>query len=282
MLEKLDFFANALTGTIPDSLEKLRGLIFIDLQENLLTGPAFPSSLLRLGDLHGYRVNGNALTGSIPTQVVALQNLEQLWMADNEIAGTFPSELGSLRNLKSLFLFDNSLLGSLPSEVGLLPLEDMRLNGNFFQGSIPTQLFNVGSLRSIRLDRNFFLGEIPPVLGQLTNLIDLRVNSNNLSGEIPSEIGLLTNLGKSGWPSTCAPEKFSNNVPPFRILAFERKLLAVNHPRRFLQVSKARFLRHLQHHGIWDNSCNIIFRIYASHCIYVKLFAVRQDSYHIR
>ena len=196
MLEQLDLFANALTGTIPSGIANLSNLILIDVQENLLTGLAFPSSLFALGVLRGYRVNGNTLVGSIPTQVAGLQSLEQLWAADNDLTGSLPSELGSLPNLESLFLFGNSLLGSLPSEVGLLPLEDIRLNGNFLQGSIPTQLFNVGSLRSIRLDNNFFLGEIPPVLGQLTNLIDLRVNNNNFSGEIPSEIGLLTNLGK--------------------------------------------------------------------------------------
>jgi hypothetical protein len=52
------------------------------------------------------------------------------------------------------------------------------------------------SLQSLRLEFNFFSGTIPSELGNLVNLVDLRLDTNSLSGPLPQEIGSLTALGR--------------------------------------------------------------------------------------
>jgi hypothetical protein len=195
MTEELDFFANALSGTIPMGITNLTSLALFDVSENLLTGEPFPTSVVGLGQLQIYRIGSNELVGPIPSEITGLTSLKELRAANNGLTGTLPTELGVLRQLESLFLFGNDLLGSIPSELGRLPLRDLRLQENNFQDFVPSDLFNVGSLEIIRLDSNFFFGPLPATIGQLTNLKDLRVDNNNLSGQIPTEIGFLTNLG---------------------------------------------------------------------------------------
>ena len=146
-LRELDVFANSIRGTIPEGFSALVDLRVLDIQENLLTGPAFPSSILELRRLQSYRINSNSLTGPIPTRIGSLRALQELWAADNEITGTLPTEIGNLRDLKTILLYENSVQGSLPSELGLIPLEGLWMWGNFFQDTIPSQIFNLASLR---------------------------------------------------------------------------------------------------------------------------------------
>jgi Leucine-rich repeat (LRR) protein len=193
-VQALDLFANSITGPIPD-VSNITRLMLIDLQENLLTGQAFPDFLFGLSELEGYRISGNALTGEIPTEIGNFRMLQQLWAASCDIEGTIPTEVGRLFNLESLFLNNNNFVNSIPSEIGLTQLQDLRLYGNFLQDEIPSELFNVVSLLSIRLENNFLLGALPSSIGQLTDLKDLRLDFNNLSGQIPSEIRFLSNLG---------------------------------------------------------------------------------------
>ena len=104
-LERLDVFANAIFGTIPQGISNLTELILLDLEENLLTGPATPTSLFDLSALIAYRVSDNSLTGSISTRIGTLTNLEQLWMAENPLMERIPSQIASLTQLESMFLY---------------------------------------------------------------------------------------------------------------------------------------------------------------------------------
>jgi hypothetical protein len=195
-LIEFDIFANSIRGTIPAGFSQLMNLEVLDMQENLLSGQAFPPSVLALRRLESYRINSNALTGPVPSRIGSLRSLEELWAAGNDITGSLPTEMGNLRDLKTVLLYENQLQGELPSELGLIPLEGLWLWGNFFRGTIPSQLFNVASLKTIRMENNFFFGELPSQIGQITDLQDLRLDNNNLSGQIPSQIAFLTDLGK--------------------------------------------------------------------------------------
>ncbi len=146
-LRELDVFANSIRGTIPEGMAGLVNLAVLDMQENLLVGPAFPPSVLDLRRLQSYRVNSNALTGPVPSRIGSLRMLQELWAANNEITGSLPTEIGNLRDLKTVLLYENSIQGTLPSELGLIPLEGLWMWGNFFQENIPSQIFNVASLR---------------------------------------------------------------------------------------------------------------------------------------
>ena len=47
------------------------------------------------------------LTGTIPTEVGLLTNLQRLWLYRNDLTGSVPSELENLTNLELLKLEEN-------------------------------------------------------------------------------------------------------------------------------------------------------------------------------
>ena len=62
------------------------------------------------------------------------------------LSGSIPSELGNLDNLDTLSLYDNQLSESIPSELGNLDnLEYLYLGGNQLSGCVPTKLLDVPS-----------------------------------------------------------------------------------------------------------------------------------------
>jgi len=46
----------------------------------------------------------NEVTGTIPTEIGALDELKELYLGENELTGTIPSELGLLDEVKKLYL----------------------------------------------------------------------------------------------------------------------------------------------------------------------------------
>ena len=82
----------------------------------------------------------NALTGSIPTFLEDLTNLEVLELRGNQLEGPIPSELGNLSELLSLELNGNKLTGSVPPELGnLSKLTRLILELNDLSGPLPPE-----------------------------------------------------------------------------------------------------------------------------------------------
>ena len=104
----------------------------------------------------------NRLSGTIPSSLGGLTNLERLWLGDNQLSGPIPSSLGGLTNLVHLVLGDNQLSGSIPSSLG-----------------------GLSNLEELAMERNQLSGGIPSSLGGLTNLEVLWLSYNQLSGSIP-------------------------------------------------------------------------------------------------
>ena len=137
----------------------------------------------------------NELTGSIPSSLGNLTNLQSLGLSENQLTGSIPPSLGSLTNLQSLQLFENQLTGSIPASLGSLTnLQSLGLSGNQLTGSIPSSLGSLTNLQHLNLEDNELTGSIPSSLGSLTNLEDLYLDDNELTGSIPSSLGSLTNL----------------------------------------------------------------------------------------
>ena len=64
----------------------------------------------------------------------------ELDLRDNQLSGSIPSELGNLANLERLTLYDNELSGSIPSELGnLANLQGLWLDGNQLSAGAPRQ-----------------------------------------------------------------------------------------------------------------------------------------------
>lgn len=148
----LNFGSNFLTSTIPtgdealadnETMMLLADLREITLSDNLLTGP-IPTQLglaPRLGkflfppirnyvvgyiltlpimllDVQGeIRLEGNRLSGFIPSELGTLNRLTYLGLENNRLQG-FPSTLGQLTNLEKLLLSGNPLNTTIPTEMG--------------------------------------------------------------------------------------------------------------------------------------------------------------------
>ena len=208
LLEELDLSKNGLTGTIPASLGALSNrsgqaslinLRVLHLHDNELTG-SVPSWLDRLADLERIDLGGNQLTGEIPPELGNLARLEYLALSGNELTGTIPDKLAGLGNssvLMALLLGGNQLTGEIPARLGdLKTLEQLGLSENQLSGEIPTALDGLTALLALRLNDNELTGPMPAGLGSLTDLILLHLNNNGLTGKIPAGLGGLTNLAE--------------------------------------------------------------------------------------
>ena len=141
-------------------------------------------------------ITSKNITGSIPTTIENLTELEYFQAGDNHLTGSIPSSIGKLINLKRLNLGTNQLVDSIPSSIGnLANLVQLTLSINQLSGPIPSSLGNLTNLQRLQLDRNQLSGSIPPSLGNLTNLNEgLQLDRNQLIGPIPGSLGNLTKL----------------------------------------------------------------------------------------
>ena len=97
-----------------------------------------------------------------------------------------------------LQLVSNNLNGTLPSEIGALTsLRELRLPQNQLMGEIPAEITQLTELRVIQLNNNG-LEEFPEGIDALENLEQLTLFENDLLGPIPAAIGNLTQLTSLG------------------------------------------------------------------------------------
>ena len=179
------------------------------LKDNQLTGTT-PSQLGNLANLQELRLQDNRLTGPIPTELGNLTNLRELHLDNNQLTGIIPAELGNLANLQILLLGRNQLTGFIPAQMGnLANLRQLSLSKNQLQGNIPAELGNLASLWKLSLNTNQLTGNIPAQLGNLANLRELYLDDNQLTGSIPTELGGFANLTEL-WVSD---NQLTGNIP---------------------------------------------------------------------
>ena len=151
------------------------------------------------GHVTGLDLWENQLTGTIPTQLGSLSNLEGLDLGGNQLTGTIPTQLGNLSNLRWLGLWENQLTGTIPTQLGNLSnLGGMDLGGNQLTGQIPSELGRLSNLQGLHLWGNQLSGPVPTWLGSLSDLQELYLSGNQLIGQIPSELGSLSDLHGAG------------------------------------------------------------------------------------
>ena len=166
----------------------------LDLNGNNLTG-TLPSAIGNLASLKWLSLSHNQLSGSIPVEIGNLTDLRRLYLDSNSLSGAIPAEIGNLTRLHWLLLSSNSLSGEIPSEIGnLTGLGFLIIDSNSLSGAIPAEIWNLTRLQHLSLSSNSLSGAIPAEIGDLTSLEGLWLYNNSLSGAIPSEIWDLTRL----------------------------------------------------------------------------------------
>ena len=105
----------------------------------------------------------------------------RLMLNDNGLSGTLPTSLGDLKNLEWLNLGNNELSGKLPASLGgLTRLQLLALQSNQFSGELPPSLGNLTDLRLMRLSNNALSGALPESLVRLTKLVGLWLEGTQL------------------------------------------------------------------------------------------------------
>ncbi|RWR75584.1 putative LRR receptor-like serine/threonine-protein kinase isoform X2 [Cinnamomum micranthum f. kanehirae] len=196
----LNISRNFFQGSIPPSLawKDTFNIVQLDPFEILVSGSnhfmgTIPPSLFNVS-LRGLNIGDNQISGTIPSQIGHLSDLNALILNGNHIDGEVPLEFCQLTKLHFLDLAANNLSGPIPSCFNLTNLEYVHLEKNAFSGSIPSALSRSSSLISFNIAYNNIIGAIPSFISRLSELRILLLRRNNLHGHIPVEICRLKNL----------------------------------------------------------------------------------------
>lgn len=126
LLESLHLIANELSGTLPD-LSNLTNLREMNVRDNSLVGTLSTSIGLVGRALTSLKVNGNFMSGTIPSEMGLLTSLVELNLENNVMEGEIPSEIFNLgKSLKILSIGNgdgargNTFRSVIPSEIGFM------------------------------------------------------------------------------------------------------------------------------------------------------------------
>ncbi|XP_074342335.1 uncharacterized protein LOC141679856 [Apium graveolens] len=191
-----DIAANNITGPIPDNFGSLRSLQWLNMEFNPLGVNQWPddlgfiNSLVNCTVLHFLGLNGNGLTGDLPSSIVNLSTtMKELHMYGNFIYGNIPSEIVKLVNMTTLELANNFLTGSILDLIGeLSKLGKLDFGSNNISRVIPTSISNITQLVILNLESNMLQGSMPTGLLNISTLEVLSLWANNLGGVITEEI----------------------------------------------------------------------------------------------
>ena len=161
-----------------------------------------------ISSLQSLFLQNNSLTGTIPSSIESLPQLQLFWAFDNALTGSVPSFASSSKNdtsntmLNSLDLSTNNLTGTLPRDyfIRLQNLTLLHLYSNQLSGTIPdftSQDRRINNrLNNLALSENNFYGTLPKSIGDLSQLQFLYLFDNKFSGTVPSSLSKLMSIGK--------------------------------------------------------------------------------------
>ena len=137
------------------------------------------------------------LTGTMPTEIFDLTDLNRLWMPYNSrLTGTIPPQIGKTSLISSLNLMSTGISGTLPTQLGLLTdLESFNVGQTWkgISGTIPSQFSLLSKLSTLSLSRtsgnsNQGLSGTLPALSGFGKLVVLKVEEDPISGTIPPSL----------------------------------------------------------------------------------------------
>ncbi|XP_016196296.1 LRR receptor-like serine/threonine-protein kinase FLS2 [Arachis ipaensis] len=193
-LSTLSLSNNQIDGSIPENLgEIMPSLRYLSLDNNHING-SIPTSLCKLKALVAIDISNNKLSGRIPDcQRDGL--IEEIDLSSNNLSGVIPNSIWNMSSLVWLHLNKNSLHGELSLSLNFKKLLILDLGENQLSGSISSWKNDTfPTLQILRLRGNMFNGTVPSNLCQFAKLKILDLANNDLRGPIPHCIGNITGM----------------------------------------------------------------------------------------
>ncbi|KAL0381007.1 UNVERIFIED_CONTAM: LRR receptor-like serine/threonine-protein kinase RPK2 [Sesamum angustifolium] len=240
-LQVLNLAGNQFNGSIPGFIGSFKGLSGLYLSFNLLSGSIPVEIGENCGKLEYLELSGNYLTEAIPRNLGNCRGLKTLLLYSNMLEEVIPSELGQLSELEVLDVSRNNFGGAIPSEIGNciklsvlvlsnlwdpLPnisslrggylMEKMAVTAdeyNFYEGTIPSGITSLPSLRMVWAPRATLEGSFPASWGSCTNLEVLNLAQNYYSGRISKGFSNCTRLQFLDLSSNRLTGEITDKVP---------------------------------------------------------------------
>ncbi|XVF34508.1 hypothetical protein REPUB_Repub18cG0064600 [Reevesia pubescens] len=165
---------NLFSGSIPENIgELMPQLQTFFLSRNQISG-RLPSSICKMKGLKFLSIGHNRFSGELPNCWNNLQSLKVLDVSNNSLSGNIPSSLTSLCHLVLLILSNNNLRGNIPYPLFNCQqkprLYILQLRSNLLEGDIPEQLCRLSDVHDLDLSDNSFTGSIPKCFNNFTAL----------------------------------------------------------------------------------------------------------------
>ena len=171
-----------LVGSIPRENGMLTSLVTMQFAGNRGLSGRIPTELCALTNLQDLALQGNQLSGTIPSCLGNMKSLDVVFLAGNGLTGSIPLELCQLTVLRSLLLTLNSLNGTIPSCFGTLPLEVLEVGHNLLTGQVPNEIENLaGTMVIFSADDNMLSGDPSAIFNKLKKLQHLSASINKLT-----------------------------------------------------------------------------------------------------
>jgi hypothetical protein len=169
---------NLLTNIIP--YESLIHIKYLYLSNNYFTGFLPQLSQNSTSDLIYLYLNDNLLTGSIAVSLGNFSNLEIVDLSDNYLTNSINiGQFNNLINLRVLFLTNNILTGKLNNVFNKnlqKKINNIDISQNIISGSIPSEIFEIKSLKTFAAVKNCIEGVLPLSMCNCSGLTTLALD----------------------------------------------------------------------------------------------------------
>lgn len=173
--------------TLPDAVQNLSKLEYIDFSDNQLTVIPSATAWKSLRSLRTIALGGNVqLNGPLPSfwaQSADFPSLETVNMSSTGYTGDFPSLNTS--SLNYAYFYDMALSGSILGITRATNLQHLRLERNVLTGTLPSSLSLAAKMTRFDVSNNMLSGTVPSSFSSITTLTYIALNNNGFTGALP-------------------------------------------------------------------------------------------------